>query len=218
VLAGVTGDDVSAETFRFMDFREMELGMIPAKVGRITFTGDLGYEIWVKPEYLAQLYDALRTAGVEHDMTLFGGRALNALRLEKNFGTWAREYRPIYGPYAANLGRFVSARKNDFIGRDAALRERDQGPELKLVSLKVDAGDADVIGDEPVWIDGQVRGWITSGGYAHASGASVAMGYVPAAFAGETGAPFEVEIIGERRAATLLVDPLFDPAGERMRA
>jgi len=217
VLAAVTDEDVSAEAFKFMDFREMELGMIPAKVGRITFTGDLGYEIWVKAEYLTQLYDMLRAAGEAHGMTLFGGRALNALRLEKNFGTWAREYRPIYGPYAANLGRFVGTRKNDFIGRDAAMRERDEGPELRMVALKADAGDADVIGDEPVWIDGKVMGWITSGGYAHASDASVAMGYIPARFAEATDAPFEVEIIGERRKATLLTDPLFDPAGERMR-
>ncbi len=217
VLAQVMDADVSAETFRFMDFREMALGLVPAQVGRITFTGDLGFEIWVANDYLLTLYRMLREAGAEHGLTLFGGRALNALRLEKSFGTWAREFRPIYGPWAAGLDRFVATKKNDFIGRDAALRERDTGPKLKLVTLKVDADDADVIGDEPIWIDGKVRGWVTSGGFAHHSGASVAQGYVPAAFADAVDAPFEVEIIGSRRTAALCIDPLFDPAGERMR-
>lgn len=217
VLAKVTDEDISAENFRFMDFREMDLGLVPAKVGRITFTGDLGFEIWVASEYLLTLYRTLREAGAEHGLTLFGGRALNGLRLEKSFGTWAREFRPIYGPYAAGLDRFVSTRKNDFIGRDAALRERDTGPKLKLVTLKVDAADADVIGDEPIWIDGKVQGWVTSGGFAHHSGASVAQGYVPAAFADAVDAPFEVEIIGVRQKASLCVAPLFDPAGARMR-
>ncbi|PJK30087.1 GcvT family protein [Minwuia thermotolerans] len=218
VLQAVTDHDVSAENFRFMDFRRIEIGMIPALAGRITFTGDLGFEIWVKPEFLAQLYDMLQIAGEEHGLTLFGARALNGLRLEKNFGTWAREYRPVYGPEAAGLSRFVDFRKNDFTGRDAALREREEGPPRKLVALKVDAGDADVIGDEPIWIDGRVRGWVTSGGFAHASDASVALGYVEAAFADETEAPFDVEIIGERRPARLLEEPLFDPQGARMRA
>jgi dimethylglycine dehydrogenase len=217
VLQKVTDADVSAEAFRFMDFRRMDLGLVPAMVGRISFTGDLGFEIWVAHEYLLTLYRMLREAGAEHGLALFGGRALNSLRLEKGFGTWAREYRPIYGAYAAGLDRFVAPSKNDFIGRDALLRERDAGPELRLVTLRVDAGDADVIGDEPIWIDGEVRGWVTSGGFAHHSGASVAQGYVPAAFAGMADAPFEVEIIGERRSASLCAEPIFDPAGSRMR-
>ena len=218
VLQSVTDHDVSAERFRFMDFRTINIGMIPAMVGRITFTGDLGFEIWVRAEYLTQLYDMLREAGAGHGLTLFGARALNGLRLEKNFGTWAREYRPVYGPAAARLERFVDFRKNDFVGRDAALRERDEGPARKLIALRVEAGDADVIGDEPIWVDGGVKGWVTSGGFAHASGASVALGYVEAGLADAADAPFEVEIIGERRTATPLAEPLFDPAGERMRA
>jgi len=215
LIATIAGEDATA--MRFMDFRALDVGMVPAKVGRITFTGDLGYEIWVAHDYLRTLYRQLREAGEDFGLKLFGGRALNALRLEKNFGTWAREYRPIYGPYAAGLDRFVATQKPDFTGRDAALRERDAGPELRLVHLRVDAGDADVIGDEPIWIDGKVRGWVTSGGYAHHSAASMAQGYVPAEFAGQRDVPFEVEIIGERRRAALCPEPLFDPEGSRMR-
>ena len=210
-------EDVSNKAFPFLSFREMDVGMIPAKVGRITFTGDLGYEIWVGVDYHRALYALLREAGADLGIRLFGARALNSLRLEKGFGSWAREYRPIYGPYEAGLGRFVDLKKNDFIGRDAAAREKQDGPQRRLVTFVVDAADADAIGDEPVWRDGKVVGWITSGGYAHYVGRSVALGYVPAALAGERD-DFEVEILGDRRRAQLAPQPLLDPQGLRMRS
>jgi len=217
LLARVAGDDVSSEAFRFLDVREMDVGMIPALVGRITFTGDTGYEIWVRPECQRALFDLLVENGSDLGLRPFGARALDSLRLEKSFGTWAREYRPIYGPYEAGLGRFVDLKKNDFIGREAAAREHEEGPKRRLVALVVDADDADVIGDEPVWHGGEVVGWVTSGRYAHHVGASVALAYVPAAIAG-TGEPLEVEILGERRPARVQPEPLFDPKGERLRA
>ena len=141
---------------------------------------------------------------------------MNALRLEKDWGTWAREYRPIYGPYEAGLGRFIALKKPDFIGRDAALRERDAGPTLKLVKLVLDAADADALGDEPVRLNGKAVGWVTSGGYAHHVGASVALAYVPAALAVD-GTRFTVDILGEERGAALVAAPLFDPDGLKMR-
>lgn len=219
LLSRLTDEDVSAEAFRFMDIRETSLGMIPAIVGRISFTGDLGYEVWVAPEYQMRLFERLKAEGADFGLKLIGGRALNALRLEKSWGTWAREYRPIYGPYEAGLARFVNLAKNDFVGRDAAMRERESGGEHRLVTMVVDANGADVIGDEPIWHDGTVVGWVTSGGYAHGSKASVALGYVPKSLAEpqENGA-FEIEIIGERRPARVQREPLFDPDGERMRA
>jgi dimethylglycine dehydrogenase len=216
LLARIASQDVSAAAFPFMAIREMDLGPIPAIVGRVTFTGDLGYEIWVKPEYQRALLNLVLEAGKDLGVGHFGLRALNSMRLEKSFGTWAREYRPIYGPFEAGLGRFVSLAKNDFIGRDAAAREKESGGERRLVVFKVDATDSDCIGDEPVWHDGQVVGWITSGGYAHWSQASVAMGYVPKALADATEG-FEIEMIGVRRRATPLREALFDPKGERMR-
>ena len=139
------------------------------------------------------------------------------MRLEKSFGTWAREYRPIYGPYEAGLGRFVDLKKDDFIGRAGAAAEKESGGKLRLIAFTVDAKDADAIGDEPIWHDGKVVGWVTSGGYAHWSKASVALGYVPKELAGETSG-FEIEIIGERRKATPIAKPLFDPEGTKMRA
>ena len=116
----------------------------------------------------------------------FGGRALNSLRLEKSFGNWAREFRPIYGPYEAGLGRFVHLDKPDFIGKAAAAAEKASGGVRKLITLAVDAKDADAIGDEPIWHGGKVVGWVTSGGYGHTVGKSIALGYVDNAVAGET--------------------------------
>ena len=218
VLAKVTDDDVSTQALRFMDFRSnMEVGMVHAMVGRISFTGDLGYELWVKPEYQVALFDALWQAGQEFGIRPFGSRALLSLAREKGFGTWAREFRPIYGPFEAGLGRFVALGKDDFIGRAAALREHSEGPKRQRVTFVVDADDADAIGDEAVWRDGKVVGWITSGGYCHFVNSSYATGYVASdALAQTAGARWQLEILGELREARLQVEPLLDPQGTRM--
>ncbi len=217
LLQSVVREDLSSAAFPFLSFRRLDVGMIPALVGRISFTGDLGYEIWVTTEYQRALYDLLMGAGAEQGLKLFGGRALNSLRIEKSFGTWAREYRPIYGPYEAGLGRFVDLKKGEFVGRAAALEERDSGGALRLVTFTVDASDADASGDEPVWHDGKVVGWVTSGAYGHSVRQSLALGYIPAALARETSG-FEIEIIGERRKALRQPAAVFDPDGGRMRA
>ena len=255
--------DVSSTAFRFMDFREMAVGGAPAMVNRITYTGDLGYEIWMQPAYQRLVYKAIKEAGEEFGIVDFGMRALLSMRLEKNFPTWFRELRPIYGPFEGGMERFVKLEKNDFVGRDAAAKELEAGPKLKRVSFIVDALDADVMGDEPIWakvptdygtvekphgygaprfdakgkevrvsaadegcssirgiVDGDWRvvGWVTSGGYAHHVGQSMAQGYVPAALAeNESDGLFEIEILGKRRPARINVEPLFDPTGEKMR-
>jgi dimethylglycine dehydrogenase len=217
LLQRLVRDDVSNAAFPFMSFRRMDVGMIPALVGRLSFTGELGYEIWVKPEYLRALHGLLLEAGRPLDLVEFGMRALLCLRLEKSFGTWFREYRPIYGPYEAALGRFVDLKKNDFVGRSAAAEEKQSGGKLRLSTFAVEADDADAIGDEPIWRDGRVIGWVTSGGFGHYVGKSLAMGYIEKAQAdAETG--FDIEIIGERRPAVRLAAPAYDPAGAAMRS
>jgi dimethylglycine dehydrogenase len=214
LLQRLVRQDLAA--FPFLSFARMDVGMAPAMVGRLSFTGDLGYEIWVRPEYQRYLFDLLMDAGTPHGLRLFGARALNAMRLEKHFGSWAREYRPIYTPIEAGLGRFVAWDKPDFVGRDAALAARDDGGKLRLCAFAVDASDADAIGDEPIWHRGNTVGWVTSGGFGHTVGTSLALGYVPRAVAAEHDG-FEIEIIGERRPARRLPAPLFDPTGTRMR-
>jgi dimethylglycine dehydrogenase len=217
LLAKVTRADISNAAFKFMDVKKLDIGMAPGLVGRVSYTGDLGYEIWVEPEYQRAVFHSLMTAGEEFGIGLFGSRALNALRLEKNYGSWAREYRPIYGPLEAGLDRFVAYGKDaDFIGKAGALAERASGGGLRLRAFIVETDDADVIGDEPIWFSGEVRGWVTSGGYAHGSKASVAMGYVPKEIADEGGG-FEIELLGKRYPARIQPAPLFDANLERMR-
>jgi dimethylglycine dehydrogenase len=216
ILQPLMSEDLSTSAFPFMSFRKMDVGMIPTFMGRVSFTGDIGYELWVTSDYQRALYDLLAAAGKPHGLKVIGGRALNSMRLEKGFGTWAREFRPIYGAYEAGLGRFVDLKKPDFIGRAAAEAEKASGGVRRLITLDVDATDADALGDEPIFHAGEVVGWVTSGGYGHSVGKSIAMGYVDKAVADQT-TGFEVELIGERRAAVRLAEAAFDPSGSRMR-
>ncbi|MCL4676424.1 MAG: FAD-dependent oxidoreductase, partial [Pararhodobacter sp.] len=151
VLAALVDADVSNAAFKFMDFREMDVAGAPCLVNRITYSGDLGFEIWMKPAAQRRVYLAIKAAGAEHGIVDFGMRALLSMRLEKNFPTWFAELRPIYGPYEGAMDRFVKLQKPDFIGRAAAVAERDAGPKLRRVSLIIEAGTADVMGDEPIW-------------------------------------------------------------------
>ncbi len=151
VLAALTDHDVSNAALRFMDHRAMDVAGVPALVNRLSYTGDLGFEIWVEPCYLRTLYRAVQTAGAAHSLVDFGMRALLSMRLEKNWPTWFAELRPIYGPFEGGMERFVRLGKGDFIGRAAAVREAAEGPRLRRVSLAIDAQNADVMGDEPIW-------------------------------------------------------------------
>jgi dimethylglycine dehydrogenase len=219
VLASVTRADVSHEAMGFMAIADIDIGMVPALVGRVSYTGDLGYEIWVKPEYLRTLFTTLMTAGEPFDIALFGMRALNALRLEKNFGSWGREYRPIYYPVEAGLDRFIAFDKDaDFIGKTAAYAVQTAGGgTYRLRSFIVSAKDADVIGDEPLFHNGEVAGFVTSGGFAHASGVSVAMGYVKTELADEEEG-WSLELLAEFLDARMQKQPLFDSNSSRMRS
>ena len=223
LLSRISDLDLSTEAFPFMAFRKVDLGMVPAHVARINYSGDLGYELWVAPAYQRLLFDEIMAAGQDLGLRLFGMRALMSLRLEKSYGTWFREYRPIYTVPEAGLGRYVKL-DHEFIGRAAYEAELATGPKRRLVTFVVepDPDDpADVIGDEPVWHHDEVVGWVTSGGFGHSVGESIALGYVPTELStpdGPGGDGFEIEIIGRRRPARLQPEPLFDPGGLRMRA
>ncbi len=217
LLQRLVDEDVGKQAFRFLDIRNLNVGMAPCLVGRVSFTGDLGYEIWMEPEFQRYVFDLIQSQGRDLDLRLFGSRALNSLRVEKNFGSWAREYRPVYGPYEAGMGRFVALSKEaNFIGKDAAAAEKENGGRLQLRVFVVDAKDADAIGDEPIRYESEVKGWVTSGGYAHASGVSVAMGYVPKEISDKQYG-WSIDILGETLPARPQVEPLFDPSAERMR-
>lgn len=217
LLQKLVDEDVGNQAFRFLDIRKLNVGMAPCLIGRVSFTGDLGYEIWMEPEFQRYVFDLIQSQGEDLGLRLFGSRALNSLRIEKNFGSWAREYRPVYGPYEAGMGRFVALKKGaDFIGKAAAAAEKESGGKLRLRVFVVEANDADAIGDEPIRYEGEVKGWVTSGGYAHASGVSVAMGYVAKEIADKQYG-WSIDILGETLPATPQIEPIFDPSAERMR-
>ena len=218
LLSKVTEEDVSSEAFRFMAVRELDIDLVHSRVARVSYTGDLGYEIWVRPEHQRHLLALLLDEGAALGIRLFGLRALNALRIEKNYGSWAREYRPLYGPLEAGLEGFVGYDKaGDFIGKVGVLQERNHGGKLRLRTFVVEATEADAIGDEPIGYGGTVQGWVTSGGFAHTSGVSVAMGYVPKEIADQPEG-WSIEILGKHCPARLQATPLFDPTGQRMRS
>ncbi len=217
LLARVARTDVSKEALPFMAAQEMEVGLCDALVQRVTYTGDLGYEIYVPAEQQLALYEALTKAGADLGLRPFGMRAMMSLRLEKSFGSWLREFKPDYLPAETGIDRFLSYNKPaDFIGKAAALEEKAKGPARRICTFVVDALDADVVADEPIWHGGEVVGFCTSGGFAHFAQASVALGFLPVDLI-EEGREVEIEILGERRPARLITEPLFDPKAERMR-
>jgi dimethylglycine dehydrogenase len=215
LLAKVTRADVSAGAFRFMDVKHLSVGLCDAIVQRVSYTGDLGYEIYVDALQQRALWHILWQAGQEFGLCPFGMRAMMSLRLDRFFGSWGREFSPDYTPAETGMDRFLRFSKEaDFIGRAAA--EAGQNPDRKLCAFIVEAGDADVIAYEPIWLEGRVQGFCTSGGYSHHAQKSVALGFVPTARA-VIGLEVEIEILGERVPARLVTEPLFDPEGRRMR-
>ena len=217
LLSRVARGDVSTRAFPFLGVRRMQVGPCETIVQRVSYTGDLGYEIYVPASQQIALYQVLSEAGRDLGLRPFGMRAMMSLRLEKSFGSWLREYRPDFMPVETGMDRFVAYGKEvEFIGKSAALEDRARKPSRKLCTFIVDAEDADAVADEPIWHDGEVVGFVTSGGYAHYSGKSVAIGFIPVELVKE-GRVVEIEILGKRCRATQFTRKLFDPDGTRMR-
>ncbi len=217
LLARVTRADVSAEAFRFMDARKMTVGMADCLVQRVSYTGDLGYEIFCDFMVQRHLWHTLWEAGQDLGLTPFGMRAMMSLRLDKFFGSWAREFSPDYFPGETGIDRFIRWNKpTDWIGKAAATKEKAEGSARKLCAFVIDANEADVVAYEPIYLDGKVEGFCTSGGYSHWTGKSVAQGFLPAD-AVKPGLKVEIEILGEMRPAVLVEEPLWDGDGVRMR-
>ena len=215
ILMACTRDPL--DKMRFMDVRRATVGMTDCLVQRVSYTGDLGYEIYCDPMAQRALWNTLWSAGAPLGLRPFGMRAMMSLRLDKFFGAWLSEFSPDYTPGETGMDRFIQWSKGtDFIGRNAAEAERAAGPARTLVAFEVDALDANVAGYEPVWVDGTVRGFCTSGGYSHHAGKSIALALIPREMA-KDGLAADIEILGEMRAATLTTTPLFDADGARMR-
>ncbi|MEM8776693.1 MAG: FAD-dependent oxidoreductase [Pseudomonadota bacterium] len=215
LLAACTREDIS--DMRFMDVRKLCVGMVDCLVQRVSYTGDLGFEIYCDPMAQRALWDVLLATGQPMGLKPFGMRAMMSLRLDRFFGSWLSEFSPDYTPGETGMDRFISFKKNtDFIGRAAAESERAEGAARKLVAFEVQAEDADVNAYEPVWIAGKVQGFCTSGGYSHHAEKSIAMALIPTELANE-GLAVEIEILGQMRPARLITEHLFDIDGSRMR-
>jgi dimethylglycine dehydrogenase len=215
LLSRLCRDDVSGEAFKFRDIRRTFVAGVPAILTRLSFSGELGYEIYVQPEYQLRLYEAILQAGDDLGLRHYGARALMSMRLEKNWGVWTLDFRPDFTAAQSGLDAFINWDK-DFIGKQAAVNERDTGPTIKLVAMTIDTDDIDVSNDEAILKDGDCVGYITSGGYAHHLQQSMAMGYVPSDLA-HAGTSFDVEINGEMYAAKVIDAALYDPTGLNMR-
>jgi dimethylglycine dehydrogenase len=218
LLARLTAADVSRGAFDFMTCQRIDVGMTRAMVARLSITGELGYEINVPASEHAALYSSLLQVGRDLGLVQVGYNAVFSLRLEKSFGIWSREFTSAYTPKMSGLDRFIAFDKSDFIGREAALRERDGGPtRQRLVTLSVDATDADCAGFEPVWKGRRRVGFVTSGAYGHCTHQSLAMAYLDQDVI-EEGAEFEVHVVGEKRAGRIIAPSPYDPQGIRLRA
>lgn len=226
LLERLTPADLSTPAFPFMAVAELQVGGVPVIAARVSFTGELGYELYCAPEYQIALYDALLAAGDAASVAVrpFGARALMSMRLEKNYGAWVLDYREDFTPQEAGLAVFVAADKPAaFIGKEAMQKAASATPARLRVTLAVDttplgSAPADAQGDEPIFAGGgdDVCGFVTSGGYGHRCAQSIAIAYVDSgAIAASKG--LSVEILGERCAVHILTQPLYDPSGNLMR-
>ena len=215
LLQRITRLDVSADALKFRDTRRTFVGGVPVILNRLSFSGELGFEIYCRPQFLLLLSEAIEEAGEDLDYRWYGARTLMSLRLEKGWGAWGLEFRPDFNAVESGMDVFINWNK-DFVGKEATAKFRDEGVDRKLVTLTVDT-PMDVTLDEAVLVNDAAVGYITSGGYAHHVGKSMAMAYVAAEHAA-AGTVVKVEIMGEMYPAEVQGAPLYDPSGGRMRS
>ena len=213
VLEKIVRDDVSNEKFKFRDSKRMFVGGVPAIINRISFTGELGYEIYVAPHYQLKLYEELIQAGKEFNIKPFGGRALMSMRLEKNWGAWTLDYRPDFTARETGLDAFINWEK-DFIGKKSAQEEKSSN---KLTPLIVETNDIDVTNNEAVKNGDQSIGYVTSGGFAHFVNKSVAFTFIDQTKI-KAENKIQVEINGDLFNCSVIKEPLYDPSGRKMRS
>ncbi|UCI25226.1 GcvT family protein [Mesorhizobium sp. B2-8-5] len=216
IVERTTHQDISAKTLPFMACGVFDIGMARARVARLSIAGELGFEINCPTTLHSSLRETLLAAGEDLGLAEIGYYALNSLRLEKSFGIWSREFTQGYTPGQTGLDRFIAFDKGDFIGRQAALKEREVGVSRRIVTLEVDAVDADASGFEPVWSKGRRVGFVTSGGYGYTIGKSVALALLDDDFAGE-GTELSVHIVGVERPARVIAGSPYDAEGKAMR-
>ncbi len=215
LISRLAAHNMDTSNFPFMQAEKISIGGVPEVLTlRVSFTGETGYEMYVPSEYQCQLYDRLMSEGDRLGIRLVGTRCLMHTRLEKSFPAWGLELSPDYTVSVAGMERFVKFDKDNFVGREATMNMPP--PKEKLVTLLVDAGDCAIWGDEAIFLDDELVGAVTSGGFGPHCERHIALGFIDID-AWRAGGQFRVEILGERREAELCTQPVYDPAGDRMR-
>ena len=216
LVQSLSEDDFSNEAFGFFNARRANLAEVPVIALRLSYVGELGWEIYTTADLGLRLWDLLWKAGQPFGVIAGGRGAFNGLRLEKGYRMWGADMTTEHDPYEAGLGFAVKLDKGAFIGKEALLRRKEVGPRRKLCCLLLDDPSVAVMGSEPVYSDGRAVGYVTSAAYGYAIGQSIAYAWLPPELSGE-GTGLEIEYFGERHGATVAEEPLFDPAMKRMR-
>ena len=221
LLQRLAESDLGRDVFPFGTMQEVMIAGAPVRVLRISFVGELGYELHVPTEYLLTVFDTLHDAGVEHGLVNAGYRAIDSLRLEKQFCAWGAEIGPDHSLLEAGLGFAVDQNKADFVGRDAVYAQRSAPLKKKLATFAI-TGDQPLLGGETIYRDGEVVGWITSGGFAHSFVCPVGLGHVRREQGVDTdylaSGCYELDVAGTRFPAEISLRALYDPTGARMRS
>jgi dimethylglycine dehydrogenase len=215
LLQELTDEDVSRTAFPFFRVRELQIGAVPTRVLRVSYVGELGFELHHPLEHQPVLYELVQETGAPLGLVDFGYRALDSMRLEKAYRLWGVDMSADYTPLEAGLERFVCFDKGDFAGRDALLRQRDAGISRTLACLTIETDDADAHGYEPVRAAGRPIGYVAAGGYGHVVERSIGLAYLPVEHA-EPGTALTVDIVGEPKPALVVSQPLYDPENLRL--
>lgn len=218
LLSRMTQADLSNDSWKFMRSRQITVAGIEAIAIRVSFTGDLGWEVYVPTEHQEKLWDALFETGADLGVTPVGGRSLLSLRVEKGYGSWSREYSPEYWPQEVGFERLIKMEKPEFLGKSAYEKIKDNPPREVLVNLSIETENADAAGGEPIFLpDGTPVGRVSSGAYGFSVDQSCALAFIKTEHA-EPGKEFHVAVLGRPHKATQLETAPFDPKGERLRA
>ena len=221
LLSDVTPDDLSNEGHPFGTAKEIEIGYGLARAHRVSYVGELGWELYVSSDQAAHVFETLMEAGASHGLKLAGLHTLDSCRIEKAFRHFGHDITDEDHVLEAGLGFAVKTKKGDFIGRDAVLRKRDEGLNRRMLQFRLAEAEPMLFHNEPIVRDGKIVSFLTSGNYGHALGGAIGLGYVPARDESPEdllGSTYEIEIAGTRHAAEASLKPMYDPTSERMKA
>jgi dimethylglycine dehydrogenase len=217
VLSGLTGTDLSNDSFRWLTGREIEVAGVAVRALRVNYVGELGWELHCPMENMVALYESVWEAGIPHGIANVGTYAMNSLRIEKAYKGWGAELTNEISMVEADVMRFFSKTKGDFVGKQATLSIDEDNIALKLVYVELEKGDNDIVGGEAVLDGAKPVGVTTSGGYGHTTQRSLGFAYVEPGYA-TPGSTFDIYLLGQQRKATVLGEPAWDPENERPRA